>query len=587
MRPRAAAWPRLRTATILTGLTLLPACSGSSPAGPEVPSILLNFDSSSLDLGSDLQGATTLRNEGALSVGPVSLIASQLQLGGTAIPGVRAVVTPDEVPTLNPGSSAALSVRVEADGELQPGNYSARVDAIVAGLPEATLGLEFVVIAADEPGVALVEIIDPPTAARQGDVVGLTARARGEAGEVLEDVQFAWQVTPAGAGLVVGDGRFVGYVPGETQVTLRAGSAEASITIGVSPRGLQAGSYQLVGQGEQTTRFNADLWVHGDCAYTGTWGDKAGSLGNTLNAWDISNPATPTLSDAVTVDARVVNDVKVRSDGTLAAISHEFSLDQLNGVTLLDLSGPCGMSAISRFTSGLQSGVHNLWVEGDFLYVVADNVGAGLRVLDISDPASPHVVAAFADPASFLHDVYVRDGLAFLSHWDSGLIILDVGNGIAGGSPSSPAEVSRVLTSGGQTHNAWYWPEGGYVFVGEEDFGTPGRMHVVDVGDLRAPVEVASFVVPGDTPHNFWLDEANEILHMAWYTQGLVALDVSGELLGALDQQGRTLASMRYAGSGSCPGSVTGTCTWAPQLHEGLVYLADMNTGLWVLRPDF
>ena len=34
------------------------------------------------------------------------------------------------------------------------------------------------------------------------------------------------------------------------------------------------------------------------------------------------------------------------------------------------------------------------------------------------------------------HDVYVRDGLAFLSHWDAGLIILDVGNGMAGGSPA-------------------------------------------------------------------------------------------------------------------------------------------------------
>ena len=62
---------------------------------------------------------------------------------------------------------------------------------------------------------------------------------------------------------------------------------------------------------------------------------------------------------------------------------------------------------------------------------------------------------------------------AFLSHWDAGLIILDVGNGIAGGSPASPVEVSRIKTVGGQTHNAWYWPAAGYVFVGEENFGRP------------------------------------------------------------------------------------------------------------------
>ena len=137
------------------------------------------------------------------------------------------------------------------------------------------------------------------------------------------------------------------------------------------------------------------------------------------------------------VDARVVNDVKVRSDGKVAAISHEFSLDQLNGITLLDLSADCNPTVISRFTTGLQSGIHNVWIEGDFVYVVTDGVGSGLRILDISDPQTPTVVAAFADPFSFLHDVYVRDGLAFLSHWDSGLIILDVGNGIVGGSPAT------------------------------------------------------------------------------------------------------------------------------------------------------
>jgi hypothetical protein len=167
------------------------------------------------------------------------------------------------------------------------------------------------------------------------------------------------------------------------------------------------------------------------------------------------------------------------------------------------------------------------------------------------------------------------------------LIILDVGNGIVGGSPTDPREVSRVRTRGGQTHNAWYWPERGLVFVGEEDFTTPGMMHVVDVADLLAPVEVASFRIPADTPHNFWLDEGREILHMAWYTEGIVSLDVAGELLGDLERQGRILARQRYSGFGDCPGSATGTCAWAPQLHEGLLYLADMNTGLWVLTPDF
>ena len=34
-------------------------------------------------------------------------------------------------------------------------------------------------------------------------------------------------------------------------------------------------------------------------------------------------------------------------------------------------------------------------------------------------------------PAYGIHDTYVRDGLAFVFAWNTGVIIYDVGNGIA------------------------------------------------------------------------------------------------------------------------------------------------------------
>ena len=578
---------RLWQAAIAGCLAVLPSCGGSSPTGPAPqPVARIAFTAQTLDLGEDLRASTTLRNVGDLAVGPITLASSQLQLGGASVPGTSVEVSPTEVPTLNPGASAQISLTIRADVELQPGSYAARLDAIVGGRTEAAVNLGFEVAAADAD-ISSLEIVTPLTSARQGEVIVLRAEAKDGSGQVVDGAQIAWEVGPPGSGLITADGRFVGYDPGALQVTARMGGQRATVTIEISPRDAEQGSFAIVGHGEQQARFNSDLWVHGDCAFTGTWGDRGGALGNTLNTWDITDPTAPELVSDLTVDARVVNDVKVRAEGDLAVISHEFSLDQRNGVTLLDLSDPCRPTVISRFTDGLQSGVHNVWIDGDHVYVVTDNVGSGLRVLDVSDPANPVVVASFADPSSFLHDVYVRDGLAFLSHWDSGLIILDVGNGVMGGTPDAPREVSRVRTSGGQTHNAWYWPERGLVFVGEEDFVSPGIMHVVDVSDLSAPVEVATFRVPGDTPHNFWLDEDGELLYMAWYTKGIIALDVSGDLLGELDRQGRTVAGAAYSGFGACPGGVGGTCTWAPQLDDGHLYLSDMNTGLWVLRPEF
>jgi hypothetical protein len=277
--------------------------------------------------------------------------------------------------------------------------------------------------------------------------------------------------------------------------------------------------------------------------------------------------------------------VKVREDGTLAIITHEGSNDGQNGVTLLDLADPLHPAIITRFSPpDLTPGVHNVWIDGDHAYLVVDGAvpTSGLRVLDISDPANPEIVASFYGGGSFLHDVYVRDGLAFLSHWTTGMIILDVGNGVAGGSPTSPVEVSRIAVPGYRVHNAWYWPESGYVFLGDE-IAVPGRVLVVDVSVLAAPRQVASFTLPDAAPHNFWVDETAGIAYFSWYENGIQAVDVSGRLLGELDRQARQVASLQYDVGGACVAS-SGTCSWAPQLHDGFIYVSDLNSGLWVLR---
>ena len=339
------------------------------------------------------------------------------------------------------------------------------------------------------------------------------------------------------------------------------------------------GSFTVVGRGFVATR-TSDLWVHGDAAYTGTLECDCGRL----YVWDISDPADIALTDSIVVDAYTVNDVKLTEDGAIAVLTHEGSDDGWNGITLLDLSDPLHPVVITRYTgdctylgepSCLSGGIHNLWIDGDHAYLVER--AHGVHVVDISDPAHPIEVALFPRGDSHPHDVLVRDGLAFVSHWNDGLVILDVGNGMSGGSPANPVEVSRiVLPNHGPVHNAWYWPEAGYVFIGEESFAEPlGRMHVVDVSDLTAPIYVADYFLAGSPPHNFWLDEDRGILFAAWYSNGLRAIDVTGELRGDLTGQGREYAS-----------ALAGQSIWAPQVHDGLVFASDVFGGIWALRFD-
>ncbi len=210
------------------------------------------------------------------------------------------------------------------------------------------------------------------------------------------------------------------------------------------------------------------------------------------------------------------------------------------------------------------------------------------RPTDTEEPpivpaATPTLVATVSIPPAYgIHDTFVRDGLAFVSAWNTGVMIFDVGNGVQGGSPSSPQLIATYATPGGETHNAWwFWtPNTGekkYLFVGQEGPGalgatSSGDIHVLNVSDLSHPTEVASFHVNGAGTHNFWMDEGAQILYAAYYNQGIVALDVSGNLSGSLSN--RLVDSLRPGGAGD-------TYTWGVQLDHGTLYASDMLSGFW------
>jgi len=401
-------------------------------------------------------------------------------------------------------------------------------------------------------------------------------------------VDTSWTVIPSAAGTITPEGRFAGDEVGQARIVGTTAAGTFEHTVMVEPRRRRLGTFETVTRGKTLPRYTSMLSVHGNVAYTGTWlgaqvpEEDAREPGDRMLVWDISDPLAPVIASEVVVDAGTVGWVMVRADGTIAVMTQEDSKDKLNGITLLDTRNPLKPTVISRFTQELETGVHQAWIEGDYVYAVEDGVGNGLRIIDISEPAKPRLVETFYAGESFLHDVIVQDGLALLSHWDAGVVILDVGNGIKGGSPTNPVEVSRIKTEGGSVHNVWYWKDAGYIFVGEES-DRPGVVHVIDVHDLTAPKVVGTFEVAGDTPHFFWLDEDEGILYVAWYSNGLRAIDVTGELLGRLDLQGREIARTVYSTEDG-RFSDLGTYSWGVQPQGGLWWVSDMNTGLWAFK---
>ncbi len=342
-------------------------------------------------------------------------------------------------------------------------------------------------------------------------------------------------------------------------------------------------------------RFTSDLWIHGDYAYTGTWGFSpgGGAVGNALKIWSVAGGA-PVLVDSIVVpNITTVSDVEVSSDGTVLMFSAEGGTNA--GLYLYDVTDP--LNPVFQDSVLVANGLHTATfgeIDGRRYAFAAENPGApALRIFDVTDPAAiDPVVSVPIEPHYGIHDTYVRDGLAFVFAWDEGVRIYDVGNGLRGGSPSAPEFVSHLVTAEGiagspAVHNGWWFhnpvtDEARYLFIGQEGPGAVGAtasgdIHVVDVSNPFQPSEVAFFRLPEAGAHNFWMDEDAQILYAAFYNGGVVALDVSGELSGDLSD--RLLARIQPGGAGN-------TYTWGVMLANGSLYASDMLSGLWQIQVD-
>ncbi len=341
-------------------------------------------------------------------------------------------------------------------------------------------------------------------------------------------------------------------------------------------------------------RYSSDLWVHGSYAYTGTWGglSRNGLAGDVVKIWSLDAAGAPTLVDSVNVaSVGTVSDVQVSEDGGVLVFSAERGANA--GLYVYDLADP--RRPAFRDSVLVAQGLHTATIAdiGGRRYVFAarNPTDPALMIFDITSPSAIALVATVPIPPAYgIHDTYVRDGLAFVFAWNTGVIIYDVGNGVAGGLPSAPREVSRLLTAsngvpkGSAVHNGWWFHnpvsgESRYLFIGQEGPGvigsqSSGDIHVVDVSDLAHPMEVAFFHLAGAGTHNFWMNEARQILYAAYYNGGVVALDVSGTLQG--DLSNRLIAQVRPGGEGN-------TYTWGVQLAGGRLYAIDMISGLWEL----
>ena len=518
---------------------------------------------------------------------PVAAIDASLPqttlVTGTSAPVLVKATAPDGEPVRNPAltfSSSDPSVAsVDAAGRVYARAAGQATIDVTAGRARATVTAT---VTAGDPGTVTVT---PTTAhARTGDVI----RLRAEASTPLYP---EWSVGGSGAQIEADgpEGVFVAEEPGTYRITAMYGEGRVAVATATITTRIEEAELVRVGRGPAADHHSGDTWVFEgpngrDYAYVGTF------MYDWMKVWDVTDPGAPILTDSVQLDARRINDVKIHPNNRIGILTREGASDRRNGIVILDLSEPAHPTIISEYKRTVPGGVHNVWVEGDLVYAV-HNGTRDIHIIDISDPANPDEVGRWGLPPSdtkSLHDVIVQDGYAYLSYWDDGAVMLDVGAGTHGGTPTEPAFVSRYKYPAGNTHTAWR--AGRYLFVGDEIFPDDwnadapiearGYIHVLDMEDPENPVEVARYEVPEAGAHNIWVE--GDRLYVGYYQAGLRVVDISGELRGDLYRQGREIAVLKTTDSETTVPNWG--MTWGAQIHKGHIFTSDLNSGLWVVK---
>jgi hypothetical protein len=507
-------------------------------------------------------------------------------------------------------SSMPAAVKAGPDGALIAVAPGRAVITATAGSASTSIPIEVV-----SARIASVDVSPATSSVRTGDVVRLKAVVKDASGNPIPGLTPNWLFTP-GKGMIDRDGAFVAYEPGSYQVTASFGDRSADAVVTAVDRDVKR-PVKVVGKLLRSAFPTGELWIHpnGNVAYLTTelGGDRVYTV-------DISNPGSPTVVDSVILNARGINDVMTTPDGNYAVMTREGASDRKNGIVIFDTKDPLHPKQISEFTEGVTAGVHSTFIHsqpkhGTHIYLTNDGTGA-VHVIDISDPAHPKQVSQWAPPRTeagrMVHDIDVQDGLLYGSWWNDGLIILDVGNGIKGGTPASPKVVSQykydlntlyrdVEKEGGKgfirgTHTAWRHRN--YVIVADEVFGNDpaqllfgggtarahGRLHVLDVSDIEHPKPVAWYEPEYGGVHNVWV--AGDTLYLGAYNAGFHAFDISGELRGDLKAQGREIGEFM---TGDPQGKIPNApMAWGVVVNkkDGLAYVNDLNSGLWALKIE-
>ncbi len=327
--------------------------------------------------------------------------------------------------------------------------------------------------------------------------------------------------------------------------------------------------------------FN-DIWGYVDAA-----GREYAIMGSAsfIHFFDVTDPSNIVeIASIAGGEQTVWRDFKVYEDRIYAVAD-----GSQEGLIIFDASSFPSAPTITYQSTEFFGSAHNIYIDeanGKLYAAGTDTRSNGLIVLDLTvDPDQPQLLGS-VDLISglvggYVHDLYVRDNIAYCSHGNTNSFVIWDFN-----IPSTPAYIAS-FESNGYNHSNWVSDDGNTVVFAEEvPTGLPlGILDITDMAnDNLSLYQYFKFPLlapehEGSTPHNPFI--LGDLVFTSYYEDGVQIFDISDP------NNPFTTAYYDTSPDNTVYNGYVGCWGVYPYLPSGNIIASDMQNGLFVLELDF